>query len=187
MSSRVYRVVQWTTGNVGQRSVIAAAANPELEIVGCYAWGPDKVGRDVGELCGIDPIGVLATNDINALLALKPDCVIYNPKWPDVDHMVRILESGINITATAGFITGHALGADRQRILEACERGKSSIFGSGMNPAWPIFSESFRRASVIGSNRFACSNPSIPPVTTQAILRNQLATDCFPTTRTCRQ
>ena len=134
MSPRVFRVVQWTTGNVGQRSVIAAVSNPQIEIVGCYAWGAEKVGKDVGELCGIDPIGIVATDDIDALLALRPDCVIYNPKWPDIDHMVRILESGINITATAGFITGHALGADRERILDACERGESSIFGSGMNP-----------------------------------------------------
>lgn len=134
MASRVYRVVQWTTGNVGQRSVIASVGNPELDLVGCYAWSPDKVGRDVGELCGIDPVGIIATDDIDELLALQPDCVIYNPKWPDVDHMVRILESGVNIAATAGFITGHALGPGRQRILDACERGSSSIFGSGMNP-----------------------------------------------------
>ncbi|CAB4603543.1 unannotated protein [freshwater metagenome] len=134
ISSRVYRIVQWTTGNVGERSVRAVVANPNLEIVGCYAWGADKVGRDVGELVGIDPIGVTATADIDALLALKPDCVIYNPKWPDVDHLVRILESGINVTATAGFITGHALGDGRDRIIAACERGGSSIFGSGMNP-----------------------------------------------------
>ena len=134
MGAPVRRVVQWTTGNVGQRSVIATMANPNLELVGCYAWSPDKVGRDVGELCGIEPTGVIATADIEALLALAPDCVIYNPKWPDVDHLVRILERGINVTATAGFITGHALGADRDRIVEACARGGSSIFGSGMNP-----------------------------------------------------
>ena len=134
MGAPVRRVVQWTTGNVGQRSVIATMANPNLELVGCYAWSPDKVGRDVGELCGIEPTGVIATDDIEALLALAPDCVVYNPKWPDVDHLVRILERGINVTATAGFITGHALGADRDRIVEACERGGSSIFGSGMNP-----------------------------------------------------
>ena len=132
--SRTYRIVQWTTGNVGQRSVRAAVANPRLELIGCYAWGADKVGRDVGELCGIDPIGVLATDDIDALLALEPDCVVYNPKWPDVDHMERILESGINMFSTAGFITGHALGDGRARIIEACARGRSSIFGSGMNP-----------------------------------------------------
>ncbi len=131
---RTYRVVQWTTGNVGVRSALAVLANPEYELVGCYAWGPDKVGRDVGELIGTDPTGVVATNDVDALLALKPDCVVYNPKWPDVDELVRILESGVNVTATAGFITGHALGEGRQRIIDACERGGSSIFGSGMNP-----------------------------------------------------
>ena len=54
-----YRVVQWTTGNVGRRSVRAIVANPLLELVGCYAYGSDKVGRDAGELAGIDPTGVL--------------------------------------------------------------------------------------------------------------------------------
>ena len=53
-----YRVVQWTTGNVGKKSVHAIAENSSLELVGCYAWSPDKVGRDVGELCGIKPMGV---------------------------------------------------------------------------------------------------------------------------------
>ena len=44
------RVVQWTTGNVGRRSVRAVVSHPDLELVGCYAWSPDKVGTDVGEL-----------------------------------------------------------------------------------------------------------------------------------------
>ena len=130
------RIVQWTTGNVGRRSVIAAAANPGLELVGCYAWGPDKVGRDVGELCGIEPLGILATDDVDALLALGPDCVVYNPKWPDVGEMVRILEAGVNIVSTAAFITGHSLGDGRERIVTACERGGVSVFGSGINPGF---------------------------------------------------
>ena len=66
-----YRVVQWTTGNVGKSSVQALAANPLFELVGCYAWSAEKVGRDVGELCGIEPLGILATNDIDALLAAE--------------------------------------------------------------------------------------------------------------------
>ncbi|KXW65514.1 hypothetical protein MPHL43072_17295 [Mycolicibacterium phlei DSM 43072] len=114
-----YRIVQWTTGNVGKRSVRAVALNPELELVGCYAWSKDKVGRDVGELCGIEPLGVTATDDVDALLALKPDCVVYNPMFADVDEMVRILRAGINIVSTSEFITGHFLGAGRDRILEA--------------------------------------------------------------------
>jgi 2,4-diaminopentanoate dehydrogenase len=131
-----YRIVQWTTGNVGKRSVRAVALNPTLELVGCYAWSPAKVGRDVGDLCGIEPLGVTATNDVEALLALKPDCVVYNPMFADVDEMVRILRAGINIVSTSEFITGHFLGDGRDRIAEACELGGSTIFGSGINPGF---------------------------------------------------
>jgi hypothetical protein len=131
-----YRVVQWTTGNVGRQSVEAILAHPDLQLVGCFAWSADKDGRDVGELCGLAPTGVLATGDVDRLLGLKPDCVVYNPMWPDVDEMVRILESGSNIVSTAAFITGHSLGDGRRRIAEACARGQSSIFGSGINPGF---------------------------------------------------
>ncbi|CAJ1494936.1 dihydrodipicolinate reductase [[Mycobacterium] burgundiense] len=131
-----YRVVQWTTGNVGKSSVAALATNPNYEIVGCYAWSPDKAGRDVGELAGIAPLGVAATNNIDELLALKPDVVVYNPMWIDVDELVRILEAGINVVATASFITGHNQGAGRDRIVDACRRGGSSMFGSGISPGY---------------------------------------------------
>jgi len=137
VSAPPLRIVQWTTGNVGQRAVRAVLADPTAyQLVGCYAWAPDKVGRDVGELCGIDPVGVAATDDIDTLLGLGPDCVVYTPKWPDVDELGRILASGANVVATAGFITGHALGPGRDRILAACAEGGSSIFGSGMNPGF---------------------------------------------------
>jgi hypothetical protein len=131
-----WRIVQWTTGNVGKKSVHAIAANPTLQLVGCYAWSPDKVGRDVGELCGIEPLGVLATEDIDALLALAPDCVVYNPMFAKVDELVRILGAGINVVTTSEFITGHQLGDERDRIAEACEQGGSTIFGSGINPGF---------------------------------------------------
>src|SRR4051794_20198639 len=130
------RIVQWTTGNVGQRSVRAAVLHPDLELVGCYAWSPDKVGRDVGELCGIDPVGVVATDDVDALLALKPDCVVYNPQWQNPDEIVRILEAGVNVVSTAAFINGRGLGPDRDRIADACARGGSSMFGTGISPGW---------------------------------------------------
>lgn len=131
-----YRVVQWTTGNVGKSSVQAIAANLTLELVGCYAWSPDKVGRDVGELCGIEPLGVAATNDVDALLALKPDCVVYNPMWINIDELVRILSAGVNVVASASFITGRNLGEGRDRILEACRTGGSTMFGSGVSPGF---------------------------------------------------
>jgi hypothetical protein len=50
--------------------------------------------------------------------------------------MVRILEAGINVVSTAAFITGHSLGAGRDRLIAACEQGGVSIFGSGINPGF---------------------------------------------------
>ncbi|MFG1931857.1 dihydrodipicolinate reductase [Mycobacterium sp. NPDC048908] len=131
-----YRVVQWTTGNVGKSSVEAIAANPTLELVGCYAWSKDKVGRDVGDLAGIAPLGVEATDDVEALLALKPDVVVYNPMWVDVDELVRILSAGVNVVSSASFITGHNLGPGRDRIEEACRQGGTTMFGSGVSPGF---------------------------------------------------
>ena len=130
------RVVQWTTGNVGKQSAIAIARNPALALVGCWAWSPDKVGRDVGELCGIEPLGVTATDDVDALLALRPDCVVYTPMWPSIDELVRILGAGVNVVTTAAFINGRRLGADRERLVQACERGRSSLFGTGISPGF---------------------------------------------------
>jgi 4-hydroxy-tetrahydrodipicolinate reductase len=116
--------------------VKAIAASPGLELVGCYAWSPDKVGRDVGELCGLAPVGVTATHDVDTLLALRPDCVVYNPMWPSIDELVRILAAGVNVVTTAAFINGRRLGPDRKRLVDACERGGSSLFGTGISPGW---------------------------------------------------
>ena len=131
-----YRVVQWTTGNVGKSSVEAITKNPTYELIGCYAWSKDKAGVDVGELVGIEPLGVKATNDVDALLALKPDCVIYNPMWIDVDELVKVLSAGVNVVTYASFITGGNLGDGRDRIEEACRQGGSTMFGSGVSPGF---------------------------------------------------
>jgi hypothetical protein len=135
-SGRPLRIVQWTTGNVAQRAVRAVVARPDLELVGCFAWSADKVGRDVGELCGIDPVGLAATDDVDALLALHPDCVVYNPRWHSTDEVVRILEAGVNIVSTAAFIDGSGRPAERDRIADACQRGGASMFGTGISPGW---------------------------------------------------
>ena len=94
------------------------------------------MGRDVGVLAGIEPLGVAATDDVDALLALKPDCVVYNPMWIDVDELVTILSAGVNVVATASFITGHNQGDGRDRIAAACEQGGSTMFGSGISPGY---------------------------------------------------
>ena len=129
------RVAQWGTGIVGGAAVRAIAEHTELELVACLAWGKQKLGRDVGELCGIGKLGVRATDSLDALIATKPDCALYMPLVWDVDAMVRVLEAGINVISTANFITGASYGrAEQARLDAAARRGKVSLYGTGINP-----------------------------------------------------
>ncbi|GAA1126181.1 hypothetical protein [Nocardioides aquiterrae] len=130
---RPLRVIQWTTGNIGRRSLHAVLGRSDLELVGVYAHGADKVGRDAAELCGWpEPTGVLATNDVSALLALGADACCYNPLWPSVDELCALLEAGVNVCSSAAWITGGKQSPeDLDRVRKACERGGASIFGSG--------------------------------------------------------
>lgn len=130
------RVIQWTTGNIGRRSLHAILGRPDLELVGVFAHGAEKVGKDAAELCGWpEPTGVLATDDVDALLALKPDACCYNPLWPSIDELVALLENGVNVCSSAAWITGGKQSPeDLDRIRAACEAGQSTIFGSGAHP-----------------------------------------------------
>jgi len=79
-ADRPLRVIQWTTGNIGRRSLHAIIGRPDMELVGVYAHGQDKVGVDAAELSGWPkPTGVKATNNIDALLALRPDALLLQP------------------------------------------------------------------------------------------------------------
>lgn len=135
-TSRPLRVIQWTTGNIGRRSLHAILGRSDLELVGVYAHGREKVGVDAADLCGHPtPTGILATDDIDALIALAPDACCYNPLWSRTDELVRLLEAGINVCSSAGWITGGKLpAAERERIQAACERGHATMFGSGAHP-----------------------------------------------------
>ncbi|MCV7015913.1 NAD(P)H-dependent amine dehydrogenase family protein [Mycolicibacterium madagascariense] len=135
-SSRPLRVIQWTTGNIGRRSLHAIIGRDDMELVGVYAHGADKVGVDAAELAGLtEPTGVTATDDVDRLLAVAPDACCYNPLWPDVDDLVRLLEAGVNVCSSAAWITGgKQTPEDRDRIQKACATGNSTIFGSGAHP-----------------------------------------------------
>jgi 2,4-diaminopentanoate dehydrogenase len=135
-TARRLKVIQWTTGNIGRRSLHAIIGRDDMELVGVYAHGADKMGKDAAELAGSsEPTGITATNDIAALLALGADACCYNPLWPDIDELVGLLAAGVNVCSSAAWITGgKQTAADRARILTACEEGKSTIFGSGAHP-----------------------------------------------------
>lgn len=132
-----YRVIQWATGSVGKVAARHFAENPAFDLVGVLVFDAGKVGRDAGVLAGADPVGVLATADVDAVLALDADCVMYAPIWADVDAICRILRSGKNVVSTSGpFYLTDFTRADFERIEAACQEGGTSYHGGGIHPGY---------------------------------------------------
>ena len=128
------KVIQWSTGNVGRFALRQIASHPELELAGVWVHSPDKVGRDAGELAGIDPLGVTATDDQEALLDLGADCVCYTATAdlrPDaaIADMARILASGTNVVSSSVVplvYPGHVDG------------GHAGAVGGGLPAGWDV-------------------------------------------------
>lgn len=132
-----YRVIQWMTGDVGRVGVRHFAENPVFDLVGVLVHTPDKVGRDAGDIAGIAPTGVIATDDIDAMLALDADCVFYTPVIMDVDTVCRLLRSGKNVVTTSGFFHPSAdFAAPAEQIRAACADGGTSFYGGGIHPGY---------------------------------------------------
>ena len=71
------RVVIWGTGVVGKLVIAEIVKHPAFELVGVGVSNPDKVGRDAADLCGLaEPTGVLATDSVDELVALRPDALV---------------------------------------------------------------------------------------------------------------
>jgi 2,4-diaminopentanoate dehydrogenase len=146
------RVVQWATGNTGQRALREVIRDAKLKLVGVLVYSPAKNGLDAGELCGESRTGVLATTDREAIIRLGADCCIYMPRATGrghtraglmedqlVDDIVALLSAGTNIvtTCTDLFSRGVRLTErNRARVLEACKKGGSSVWASGSDPGF---------------------------------------------------
>jgi hypothetical protein len=130
-----YRVVQWATGNQGVEAIRAVLDRPDLELVGAKVYSAEKDGIDAGVLAGRPPCGVLATRDVDEILALGADCVAYFPLLTDLDEVCAILASGANVTTTAFLFHPRSLPpADLARLEAACAEGGTSVHGTGLNP-----------------------------------------------------
>jgi 4-hydroxy-tetrahydrodipicolinate reductase len=139
MNDRRLRVVQWATGNIGTRALREVIRHPALDLAGLLVYDPAKDGVDAGVLCGEQPLGIAATTDRAAIPALHADCALYMPRAADLDDVVALLEAGTNVVTTCGeFVDGaRPLGEPRRgRILDACERGRASLYATGSSPGF---------------------------------------------------
>jgi 4-hydroxy-tetrahydrodipicolinate reductase len=140
------RVVVWGTGFVGKLVIAEIVPHPAFELLGVGVSNPDKVGRDVGEICGIDPIGIAATEVVEELIELEPDALVHfgptaNSAHDNIDLMSAFLRAGIDVCSTA--MTPWVWPAMAQNppawidpITAACEAGGASCFTTGIDPGF---------------------------------------------------
>ena len=126
------RVIQWATGGVGRAAIEGVLAHPDLEVAGCWVHSADKDGQDIGTLAGTDPIGIAASTDIDAVLAIDADCVVYSPFMADPRVVTRILQSGKNVVTPLGWF--YPPNDDRQRMDTIAREAGVTLHGTGIHP-----------------------------------------------------
>jgi len=126
------KVIQWATGAVGRESIRCILEHPELELVGCWVHSTEKAGRDVGELIGGPPVGVVTTSSQEEILALDADAVMYVPLLPRGKEVAALLRSGKNVVTPVGWF--YPAPEEHEAMNAACEAGEVSLHGTGMDP-----------------------------------------------------
>jgi len=137
-----YRVVQWATGAMGKTCLRAILDHPAMELVGLYVYGDDKAGRDAGDIARRAPTGVIATRDVDEILALDADVVIHcarlAPPYGSHDaEILRLLAGGKNVISINGYSRPQHWSGERLAALEAaCAAGGTTLMAAGLNPGY---------------------------------------------------
>jgi len=126
------RVVQWATGSVGVAAIKGVLEHPELELAGCWVHSEAKAGKDVGEIVGAGPLGVVATDSIDDILALEADAVIYAPLLPNLEEVTALLRSGKNVVSPVGWF--YPSESEAAPLEAAARGGNVTLHGAGIGP-----------------------------------------------------
>lgn len=134
------------TGNVGRHALKQLITDPAYELTGVWVSSAAKAGKDAGELAGLDvSTGVLATNDLDEVLAAKPECAVYTAmadnRLPEaLEDYRRILAAGVNVVGSSAVFLQYpwqVLPAELvDPIEEATRSGRSSLFVNGIDPGF---------------------------------------------------
>jgi 4-hydroxy-tetrahydrodipicolinate reductase len=140
----MFRVIVWGTGFVGQAVLRGLIGHPEYEIVGVLVHDPAKEDRDVGEILGCGPLGLRASRDVEATLALEADAVAYfgpNAMHAEANlgNLEAALRAGKNVVETSMGVFQNPERTPpelRDRIERACQQGQASFFSGGIDPGF---------------------------------------------------
>ncbi|OBA73161.1 dihydrodipicolinate reductase [Mycobacterium sp. 1554424.7] len=125
-------------GVIALRGVID---HPQLELVNVVVHSDAKAGRDAGELCGIPPVGVVATRDPARMIAGDADAVVYAAganlrPLEAVEDMASLLRAGKNVVSCSVVPLVFPDGVDRaftDPLRRAALDGGASFFTTGID------------------------------------------------------
>jgi hypothetical protein len=140
------RVALVGTGNCGRIALTQLIEDDRFELTAVGVSTDEKVGRDAGELAGLDvATGVTATKGLDGVLASAPDCLVYCAMGDTrpVEAMRDVcaaLAAGINVVGSApgglqfpwGVMPDKAIA----RVENAARQGDSSVFITGVDPGF---------------------------------------------------
>ncbi|CAM2771783.1 diacylglycerol kinase [Skermania piniformis] len=139
-------MVVWSTGTVGRHAIVGIDAHPDLELVGVWTSTPDKAGQDAGVLAGLDrDLGVSATTDADALLALRPDCILHAAMTDDrvfesIGDLTGFVRAGVNVVSSGPVILAYPYGTlpddTVTQIAAAAVAGGASLHVNGIDPGF---------------------------------------------------
>lgn len=136
------KVVQFGLGPLGQKVVRYAVEREGVEYVGAVDPAPDKVGKDLGELCGLKKMGVTVSPDLASALKGKKAQVAVLTTVSSVEILAGQIEAaakaGLSVVSTCEELS-YCQGTFPEtaaRIHAACEKHGVACVGTGVNPGF---------------------------------------------------
>lgn len=139
------RVMHFGLGPIGAAVVRQVATRPGFTVVSGVDIDPAKVGRDLGEVVGLDRrLRVKVSSDPRAAIkATKPDVVVLctssslKKVWPQIERVLSLKKPIVSTTEELAYpqYTQRRLAA---RIDAAARKAKVAVLGTGVNPGFTM-------------------------------------------------
>jgi 4-hydroxy-tetrahydrodipicolinate reductase len=139
--AEMVRVIQYGLGPIGSATARLIHMRDNLELVGAVDIDPAKIGRDVGELIGLNrALGIVTTGKL-AEIGADADVVVHTTNsYFDLftDQVLEILEAGFDIVSTSEELSfPWTDNPDRAaRVDEAARKAGKTVLGTGVNPGF---------------------------------------------------
>jgi 4-hydroxy-tetrahydrodipicolinate reductase len=136
-------VIQYGLGPIGSAIARHVMERPGLKLVGAVDIDPAKVGKDVGEVIGLDrPLGFMVADRLEEVLArMEADLVLHaTSSYIDLfkDQILEILEAGLDVVSTAEELSFPWLAHPEEAIeIDAvAKRVGKTVLATGVNPGF---------------------------------------------------